>query len=72
MNERQQLQTYNETFTRAQADAVEAILRSYSKIYRRSDTVTLLITPVLNSDTDLLWNSHRKRKAGVPTSMSSV
>ncbi len=66
MDSHQQLQVHNEALTRMRADSVEGVLQRYHETYRRSDTNTVLITPSLYSDTELMWNYTSKAEGRHP------
>ncbi|MEM9021171.1 MAG: hypothetical protein AAGC44_11445 [Planctomycetota bacterium] len=56
MDERQELQTNDIVLTTEQADNLAAVLAQYGEPYRRSGSNTVLITPELSRDQDLIWN----------------
>jgi len=56
MDAQQKLRASNETLTSEQADHVVTVLRQYGQTFRRADAQTVLITPALSVDSELLWN----------------
>jgi hypothetical protein len=60
LDSRQQLQSSNERLTREQADKLVTVLHSNGEHYCRSSSNTVLITPALNTEKDLLWNYSSK------------
>jgi hypothetical protein len=56
MDAQQKLSASSETLTSEQADHVVAVLQQYGQTFRRAGAQTVLITPALSMDTELVWN----------------
>ncbi|MFK7788567.1 MAG: hypothetical protein AB8C95_03595 [Phycisphaeraceae bacterium] len=56
MGDGQSLETQTTPMTEKQADSVVATLKKYNEKYRRQNDITVLITPKLSQDHELIWN----------------